>query len=625
MHSLCVALIIRVLVGSIVIKFWLGVIMKKYIKTTIISVFIFLMYRMYSTDFFVQAFDMADFSFISALKILITYSLINNIAFIVLFMYVHNFQDKISDRLWEKIAALVFGLCFMGGNSVTTVGAFAEKFYSKRMLIFYTLYLLGIYFAFRLVLYHLRELICKIVNYRLDYRFTDKQQFVTTFIFITICWLPYVILRYPAGFEMDAYFQIADFLEGTMTAHWPPASSAWMGIFVLFGQKLFDSSDIGIFVYCIVQLILGSAIFSYCLVVMRRFEAPPLWTYISLIVFALVPAYPGYITSVVKDAPFAYMVTLFVLLFVQCIYMNISNIRLIGLFISGILMCILRNNGIFILFGIVLGLIIAMIVKRKLVHLMVLIICILQIIFTITYSSVILPSLDIAATSEAEALSVPFQQTARLASMYPDEITDDEATIISNVLDLDVIASEYEPGLSDKVKATYHSDDKTELMAYFLVWFKEGIRRPDVYIDAFLLNSVGFIYPDVRLSNSPVVSGVYSQVYNLREVQFDASYSDILKREKLKQKVSLIENIPVVFPFVNSAIQLWIPVLILLWAISKKDGKLLLMLIPSVIGILVCLASPTYLNNGARYALPVLYTNMFMIAMCIRHSNGIRC
>ncbi len=417
---------------------------------------------------------------------------------------------------------------------------------------------------------------------------------------------------------MDAYSQIADFLEGTMTAHWPPASSAWMGIFVLLGQKLFDSSDIGIFIYCLAQIIIGSAIFSYCLVVMRRFNVPALWTYCSLVVFALVPIFPGYITSVVKDAPFAYMVVLFVLLFVQCIYMDRNNLRFVGLFISGIFMCILRNNGIFILFGIVLGLIIAAIIKRKLIHVMVMGICVLQIVCTIFYSSVILPSLNIAATSEAEALSVPFQQTARLASMYPDEITDDEAEVISKILYLDVIANEYEPGLSDKVKATYHSDDKTELIAYFMVWLKEGIRRPDVYIDAFLLNSIGFIYPDVRLSNSPVVSGVYSQVYNSREVQFEASYSDILKREDLKQKISLIENLPVVFPFVNVAVQLWIPVLIMIWAINKKDHKLLFVLIPSIIGILVCLASPTYLNNGVRYALPVIYTNMFMIGMCFR-------
>lgn len=593
--------------------------MKENIKTVIISILVFLMYRMYITDFFTQVFEMDEFSTVSALKILLPYSLINSILFIIFLIYIHEFLDKLSDKVLEKAAALFFGICFLAGNSAAG-GAFVETFYSKRMIVIYLLYLSGIYFTFRFVLYHLKMLVTKVLNSGIEYRFSNKRQFFITFFALMICWSPYVLLRYPAGFEMDAYFQTADFLEGTLTAHWPPASSAFMGIFVLIGQRIFNSSDIGIFLYCILQLIIGSAVFSYCALVMRRFNVPALWTYISIIVFALIPVYPGYITSVVKDAPFAYMVTLFFALYAQIIYLDKSMWKLIGLFLSGFLMCILRNNGIFILFGIVIVLIIVLVVKRKATYAELLGICIVQIICAILYSSVFLPSLGIASTSEAEALSIPFQQTARLASMYPDEITQEEAEIIDKVLNLDVISREYEPVLSDNVKATYHASDKADLIAYFKVWLKEGIRRPDVYIDAFLLNSIGFIYPDIRMYNSPVVSGVYSQVYNLRDVQFDVSYSEILEREQLKQNVSLIENLPFVFPFVNTAIQLWIPVLILMWAISKHDRKLLLLLVPSMIGILVCLASPTYMNNGARYALPVLYTNMFIIGIGIKRN-----
>ena len=339
--------------------------MKKSIKTALVSILIFLMFRMYGTDFFVQVFDMEDFSFVSALKILMPYSLINCLSFIVLFIYVDKYISYLNNKKLDKIAAIFFGLCFMAGNCASTVGAFAETFYSKRMLVFYAIYMLGLFWAFRFVLFHLRKLIVRIVNSRIQYRFSYKQQFWLTFLILSICWLPYVVLRFPAGFEMDAYFQVADFLEGTMTAHWPPASSAFMGIFVLIGQKLFNSADIGIFMYCLLQIIIGSAIFAYALIAMRTLRVPAIWTYISIAVFALVPVYPGYITSVVKDAPFAYMVTLFVVLLVQCIYAGESYSRLIGLFISGILVCILRNNGIFIVGGIILAMILAYIILRR--------------------------------------------------------------------------------------------------------------------------------------------------------------------------------------------------------------------------------------------------------------------
>ncbi len=595
--------------------------MKRWLKVILVSVFVFMMYRMYSTEFLAQVFAMEEFSFAEAVKILVPYSFINSLAFIMLVMYVNRFLININTALWEKMACAIFALCFMGGDSIVTVEAFAETFYSKRMIVFYLIYYIGCYMAFRFVLYHLRSLIYIVKECKIQYYFSYKMQFLIAFAIIAICWLPYVILRYPAGFEMDAYNQIADFIDGTMTAHWPPASSVWMGIFVLAGDKLLGSTNIGIFLYCVVQLLIGSAIFAYISLVMRRFNIPAIWTYISIIVFAVMPIYPGYITSVVKDSPFALMVVLFIVLLTQVLYTGPKLQLCIGLFISGMLMCILRNNGIFIIMGIVLALIVAIIVKRKLVQTSVLAICIVQIMLTLIYSSVLLPALGIASTSEAEALSVPFQQTARLASMYPDEITEEDEEIISKVLNLDRISQNYEPTLSDPVKATYHSSDKAELMAYFLVWLKEGLRRPDVYIDAFLANARGFIYPDVRLGNSIVVSGVYSQVYEDRSVQFDVPYSQILKNEDLKEKVSLIENLPIVFPFVNAALQLWLPVLMILFAIHKSDKKLIYLLVPSIIGVLVCLASPTYANNGVRYALPVIYTNMFLVGLLIRKKN----
>ncbi|WP_143087376.1 DUF6020 family protein [Butyrivibrio proteoclasticus] len=428
--------------------------------------------------------------------------------------------------------------------------------------------------------------------------------------------MPYVILRYPAGFECDAYHQIADFLEGTMTNHWPVASSVSMGIFVLAGQNLLGSANIGIFVYCIVQTIIGAFIFSYAALVMRRLKMPVLFVYMSVIVFALVPNYPGYITSVVKDAPFSCAVLLFVLLVVQQVLEECFD-KGFFIAITGFIVCILRNNGIFIVGGLLIVLVIASLFKKSFLEKKLffsLFACALIYMF---YSSALLPALGIKGTSEAEALSVPFQQTARLATWRRSEISDKDAEIINDVLSLDIISTEYDPELSDVVKGTYHSDDIGKLLKYFGVWLKEGFRNPDIYLDAFLHNSIGFMYPDIRMGNSPVVSGMYGQVWNDRMVQFIVPDSLYKVREDIKDNVSAYENFPIIFPFVNVAIQLWIPIGILFWAIQRKNYKLIFLLIPSVIGIMVCLASPTYMNNGARYALPVIYTNMLMVGIAI--------
>ncbi len=596
--------------------------MKNKLKAGLTSLLIFSAYRIYSSDFFAEFLSEEQYTSAGLLKLLFPYSLVNCIAFAFLFVFLLENSHKFCNSRWEKIVSAVFSFGFVAGNVAATVGAFAEKLYSKTILLFVAIFYIGFYLAFKIVFYYLRTLTNFIKNTHLDCFFDTKKQYWIVAIILFICWVPYIILRYPAGFEYDAYFQTADFIEGTLTAHWPPASSAWMGGFVLIGQKLFNSPDIGIFLYCIIQLIIGSLIFSYITVAMRRLNVPVMWVYISIVIFALIPVYPGYIGSVVKDAPYAYMVALYVTILAEYIELGINRSKLVGITISGLLMSILRNNGIFII-GAIFGVsILAFFIKKQKIYMALIAVSLVQIVCIILYSSALLPALGIQSTSEAEALSVPFQQTARLAHLYPEEISEEEADIINTVLDFKTITDEYNPELSDPVKATYHSDNKSDFGKYILVWLKQGLKRPDVYIDAFLLNSIGFIYPDVRMWNSPVVSGVYSQVYNSRSVQFDVDWGQILKREEFKDNISFIENLPIVFPFVNTAISLWIVLILFAWAMNKKDLNLIVILIPSIIGALVCLASPTYMNNGARYAIPIIYTNMFLIGLCMgQHQN----
>ena len=578
--------------------------------------FIFISYRMYLTDFYTNLYAMTEFSLMEVIRMIFPYSMVNSIAFAALLFFVMRNADDLSDYTFgERCLCGIFSFFFLAGCVCASTGAFAEKMYSMRMVLFYLIFLVGTYYAFRFLAIYLRELVFWVKKSEKHYVFSEKKQFIITSLIFAICWLPYVILRYPAGVEYDAYFQIADFLDGTMTARWPPASSALMGSFVLLGQRAFGSTNLGIFIYCVVQTIVGSLIFSYCALVMRRLNVSALYLRISVAVFALIPVYPGYITSVVKDAPFALAVVLFTTIMADMMLQKTSIFKCIALAVAGILVCILRNNGLFLLIGIVLAILIMSLVGKRLIEKEVLIALVVASAMSVFYFSILLPAWGIKSTSEAEALSIPFQQTARLANSFPEEISEEEAEIIGRVLDIDVIAESYDPGLSDHVKGTYHGKGMADLKEYFIAWFKQGLRRPDVYIDAFLNNAIGFIYPDIRMANSPVVSGMYGQILMGRSVEFSVPGSMYHFRDDIKDFVSAVENLPVVFPFVNTALQLWLPIILLFIGIKQRNEKALLLLVPSLVGVLVCLASPTYMNNGARYAIPIVYTNMFLMGI----------
>ncbi len=54
---------------------------------------------------------------------------------------------------------------------------------------------------------------------------------------------------------------------------------------------------------------------------------------------------------------------------------------------------------------------------------------------------------------------------------------------------------------------------------------------------------------------------------------------------------------------------------LLLFACCARDYRFFMILVPSLIGILVCYASPTFTQNGVRYALPVIFSLYFIVGV----------
>ena len=158
------------------------------------------------------------------------------------------------------------------------------------------------------------------------------------------------------------------------------------------------------------------------------------------------------------------------------------------------------------------------------------------------------------------------------------------------------------------------------LPEYFKVWFKLFFRHPDIYIDATLNNCYGFFYPDVRMfwdgiesPNSGLNTGslltVMPDLYDKEFSAFD-SYIDPLRRY-----VRLWEKNALTYPLCSIGTYSCITIYFLIWAVLKKKRKYLLLLIPGIISLLVCIASPTWWWNGFRYALPVVISVPFLTGL----------
>ncbi len=223
--------------------------------------------------------------------------------------------------------------------------------------------------------------------------------------------------------------------------------------------------------------------------------------------------------------------------------------------------------------------------------------------------NLLLPALGIPSGSVAEALSVPFQQTARYVRDFPEDVTASEREAIAAVLDYDSLPELYDPDLSDPVKATYHGETG-DLVRYFGVWFRQFFRHPGVYFEATLANSCGFYYPNAR----NLV--FYSDTRNYDRLIFHEPEALKPVKNRLFDYVALFESIPGLTLIGNAGFHTWLTAFFVLLMLSRRDKRRLLLLLPSVLGILICVAGPTYTVNGVRYILPVIYSTPLLAGLC---------
>src|SRR5699024_8176161 len=90
--------------------------------------------------------------------------------------------------------------------------------------------------------------------------------------------------------------------------------------------------------------------------------------------------------------------------------------------VTGLLMSLLRNNGVYIALAVLIS---GCIVLRKRQRKYMVISMAAVIVMMQIYSSVVLPAMGVMKGSSREMLSIPFQQTALYVKEHGDEVTEE--------------------------------------------------------------------------------------------------------------------------------------------------------------------------------------------------------
>ncbi len=609
----------------------------------------------------------------------------NMLALAIIFLAVLFINRKdYSLKRSKKILSLLFGIFMIIGQCY--VNGTILIFDSIINIILLIIKLVGYTYLFETMFYIIDKLLEKIdikeikpknkyFKWYIDK--LDKYPFRTSLITIMIFWLIYLVAFYPIILNPDSSFQIMQFFNVktkyiewviprsknvNMTTHHPVLQTVMLGISILLGRSL-GSDNLGLFIYTIVQTLFLASVLSLTIKFLDKNKVPNSIKFSLILIYSLVPMFPLYAMTAVKDTYYTGFIILFVMYIID--YINnykdkkISIKNMFLLLVITLFIALFRNNGIYI---VVITLFFMLFYSKTNIKRLGLTLVVFLCLIT-SYNKVLIPKLGISDGSIREALSIPFQQTARLAK-YDDEIIDSkDKKTIDKVLNYKTLAKRYNPELADNVKNEYNKYTKSEdLKAYFKVWFKYLKKKPLVYIDATLNNTYGYIYPNTHNSylytmyDSRIVYGYdkYKEDYkkekynklkeyiendkygnkdniNIKEpkkhhnkyiTEYELKFDKPLVNyhfNKLEGLRNILTEYGNIFPYIpllgllcSIGFSTW---MVLIISVYLKNKKYKLALIPLYLSILVCFASPA--NTYFRYALPVIFSLPFILCLII--------
>lgn len=426
----------------------------------------------------------------------------------------------------------------------------------------------------------------------------DRHFFLFCFITLIVVWLLFMIPFLPGSIPFDGRKQLNQYYGYmTMTTHHPYYSTMLIGLIYDIGKWMFGAVG-GVLLFVFLQTVVGALVFAKICCFIKECTRGMRAGFFSLLFFAINPLFWTNMQAVQKDTIGFISFALFMLEFVR-IFMdkNVSkkNYRWLG--IAGLIHCLFRHEGKYLVLIAFVILFVIMEKRRKLVATVITI----GIIFALL-NSVVVDGLKIQPGNRIESYSIVVQQVARYVKMYRKEMTYEEKLTIDSVLEYRDLSTKYNPEVADPVKNNYKQNYSiADWKAFVRQWMLLFKKHPEVYVDAAIDEMFGYVYPFYFYRGM-----AYYQLYTkepIGDFDKDVEYSHYFMseniRESCKRGIYLWDKIPFLSMLINCGVYTWLGIIMLGALIRKKDWKSAIIFIIPAFSIGICFLSPV--NGYIRY------------------------
>lgn len=337
-------------------------------------------------------------------------------------------------------------------------------------------------------------------------------RFPAVFGLLAVCWIPAWLALWPGTLRYDAPTQLYTYLDWQLTAHHPLLHTLLLGWCMDVGMS-YGGAGHGLALYCGLQLALMALMLAWACRWMARHGAPFGARLGVVILFALLPLYPLFGISATKDVLFGGLFMLTVLQIYDLAREPSalqSPWRILGFGLTGVLMCLMRNNGFYAL-ALAAPFVALMTVRGR--RLRALFLCWVTAGASLLANAGLMAALDAQPGDAVETLSIPLQQMARVSAM--DGLSEEEAALLGEIYPVDPGLA-YDPQIADPVKwAMTYDAFYADPARYLALWLRMGLEHPARYLEAFLVQNLPYFYPGAPMRYNVVLGVESTEMYPL--------------------------------------------------------------------------------------------------------------
>ncbi len=395
-------------------------------------------------------------------------------------------------------------------------------------------------------------------------------------LFCLLCYLPYFLMYYPTWFNNDAIWQMEQALGmAAKSNHHPYFHTLIVKLFLKTGNFLFGDLTAAVAFYTFFQMAMTAAVFGFLLFLLYQRGTGLVWLILAVCFYALLPVNAMLSICMGKDAWFTAAFLLFMWAVSACAQAEgavngVESGQAEGLSgfaghkgargrwcwfaVTGLAVCLLRSNGIFVFLGTAVFMILSALWRKKTVwcesgmtawdgatkreggasaqdetqrregrtgavrwlRQPVFVSVVTVLVLYLLWQGPVLSALHVEPPDTIESLTMPTQHLL-CAYQRGGCLTAEQIDMLERVVPLAEIDEYYNPYLFDMTKNYIRQNGHQEVIAenkgaYAKLWLMVGLRNPMLYLEGEIRQTAG--YYALHIPHETYLYGDYFMVDN---------------------------------------------------------------------------------------------------------------